>query len=187
MRNSIQRLLLITIAVLCTGCVTPYKVVVDFSPELKEHFTELPTIEVDIAAVTDSELDEVKQMGVEQYFSPDSGIRDRLQSQTCFFYREAQNTFVLPSRAPVWQQWMLKEPGAILVIASLPHNSSVTPQADPRYLTVKMAKSLVIARTLNILVEPKKVTQLAKAASKTKNKAEPATEQWIETRLGGNE
>jgi hypothetical protein len=171
---------------LLTSCVSQYKVVVDFSPILRDHFTEYPTIEVDIAAVTDSEADEVKQMGVEKYFAPDSGIRERLQSQTCFFYREEQNTYVLPSRAPVWQSWLLKEPANILVIASLPHDPSMTPQAEPRYLLVKMKKSFILARTINILVEPKKVIRLAKAysASSKKKSDEPAVvvEQWVETR-----
>ena len=172
------------LAVLCTGCVSQYKVVVGFSTALKDHFTEIPTIEVDIAAVTDGEAAEVKQMGVEKYFDPGSGIRNRLQSQTCFFYREEQNTYVLPSRAPVWQSWQLKEPTNILVIASLPYDPSMTPQADPRYLAVKMARSYVLARTIYILVEPKKIIQVTKAAS-IKGESQSLSEdsgQWVEIR-----
>jgi len=167
-----------------TGCVSQYKVVVGFSPELKGHFTEIPTIEVDIAAVTDSEADEVKQMGVEKYFDPGSGIRNRLQSQTCFFYREEQNTYVLPSRAPVWQIWKLKEPANVLVIASLPHDPSITSQADPRYLAIKIKPSFVLARTIYILVEPKKIIQITRATSK-KGETQSLSKdsgQWVEIR-----
>jgi len=175
--------LLILLFSLFCSCVSQYKVIVDFSPDIKDYFTEIPTIEVDIAAVTDSEVEEIKQAGVEKYFAPDSGMREKLQSQTCFFYREAQNTFVLPSRAPIWQSWLLKQPTNVLVIASLPHDPSMTPQADPRYVTIKMARSYVLARTINILVEPKKVIRLARAYSKNKNnKAAPAAEQWVEAR-----
>jgi len=172
---------LFAIAVLCTSCVSQYKVVVNFSPAIKNYFIEIPTIEVDIAAVTDSEVDEVKQMGVEQYFAPNSGIRERLQSQTCFFYREAQNTFVLPSRAPIWQNWLLKKPTTVLIIASLPHDPSMTPQSDPRYVTINIAQSFIVARTINILVEPNRVIRLARSYSKTKQDT-AAAEQWIEAR-----
>jgi len=123
-----QRLLVfLGIGLVCSGCVSQYKVVVDFSPSLQGYFTNYPTIEVDIAAVTDSEADEVKQAGVEKYFAPDSGMRERLLSQTCFFSREENMSFVLPSRAPVWQSWRLKAPANILVIASLPHDPSMSP------------------------------------------------------------
>jgi hypothetical protein len=155
---------LLALAVLLTGCVSQYKVVVKFSPVLQNHFTEYPTIEVDIAAVTDIELGEVKQAGVEKYFAPNSALREQFQSQTCFFFRGEKSTFVLPSRAPIWKTWKLKDPTTMLVIASLPPNSSVTPQADPRYLTVKMAKSYIIARTLNVLVEPERITQVKKSS-----------------------
>ena len=183
LRASVRALLLPLLAVLCTSCVSQYKVVVEFSSALKDHFTEIPTIEVDIAAVTDSEADEVKQMGVEKYFDPGSGIRDRLRSQTCFFYREEQNTYVLPSRAPVWQEWKLKEPANVLVIASLPHDPSITSQTDPRYLAIKMSPSFVVARTVYILVEPKKIIQVTGAASK--KGASPSADsggQWVEIR-----
>jgi hypothetical protein len=170
------------VGVLCCGCVSQYKVVVEFSPELRAYFTEFPTIEVDIAAVTDGEADEVKQMGVEKYFAPNSGIRERLQSQTCFFYREEQNTFVLPSRAPVWQGWMIKKPANVLIIAGLPHDPAMSAEADPRYLIVKMTRSYVLARTINIMVEPKKIIRLAKPSSKTKDSKTVVVEQWVESR-----
>jgi len=190
MRKPVLFWFLLSAGLLLTRCVSQYKVMVDFSPSLRDYYTEIPTIEVDIAAVTDGEADEVKQAGVEKYFAPDSGIRERLQAQTCFFYREEQRWFVLPSRAPIWQTWKLKEPTSILVIASLPHDPSIvsqanqTPQTDPRYLVVKMARSYVIARTLNILVEPKRIVQVKKLSSSSKEKEDPPVviEQWVESR-----
>ena len=149
-----------------SGCVNQYKVVVDFSPTLRDHFNEYPTIEVDISAVTDSEADEVKQAGVEKYFAPNSGIRERLQSQTFFFYKEGQNTYMLPSRAPIWKTWLLKKPTNVLVIASLPPDPAMTPQADPRYLMVKMARSFILARNINILVEPKRIFRVTRSSSR---------------------
>jgi hypothetical protein len=169
---------------LCSGCVSQYKVVVDFSPTLQGYFAALPTSEVDIAAVTDSEADEVKQAGVEKYFAPDAGMRERLLSQTCFFSLEDSGSFVLPSRAPVWQSWFLKEPSNILVIASLPHDPSMTPESDPRQLLVKMKKSFIFARTLYVLVEPRKVIQntRSRARAKSKQDAPEPYDQWVEPR-----
>ena len=178
-----MRMLLALIpAFILTGCVSQYKVVVDFSPELQPHFVEFPTIEVDIAALTDAEADEVKQMGVEKYFAPGSGIRQRLNVQTCFFSKEERYTYVLPSRAPVWQTWKQKKPSTLMVIASLPHDPSMSPQADPRLLTVAIAKSFIVARSVYIWVEPKRIIRVTKAAYKKGEKDSPKTEQWIEIR-----
>ena len=169
------------LVLVCTGCVSQYKVVVDFSPELSSHFTEYPTIEVDIAAVTDSEADEVKQMGVEEYFAPGSGIRQQLQAQTVFFFREEIHSFVLPSRAPIWQNWKLKKPSNVLVIASLPHDPSMSVQADPRLLLVQMARSYVFARSIYVWVEPKRIVRVTRRASGSGSDT-AATQQWVEIR-----
>ena len=175
--------LVLMLALACTGCVSQYKVVVDFSPELRSHFIQYPTIEVDIAAITDSEADEIKQMGVEEYFAPGSGIRQQLQAQTCFFYREERHSYVLPSRAPIWQSWKLKEPTTVLVIASLPHDSSMSAQADPRVLSVQMARSYVFARSIYVWVEPQRIIRVTRAASKSgSSESATTTRQWIETR-----
>jgi outer membrane lipoprotein-sorting protein len=176
---------LLVTGLFCSGCVSQYKVVVDFSPELRDHFNQFPTIEVDIAAVTDSEAAEVQKAGVEKYFSPDSGFRKQFHSQTCFFDREEQYIYVLPSRAPVWKTWLLKEPTSLLVIASLPPDSSADPQADPRYLVIKMAQSFVLARTVNIMVEPDRIVQLARTAKTKGDKDSAEAGQYIETRQGG--
>jgi hypothetical protein len=181
-RLSIRFLIFLGIGLVCSGCVSQYKVIVDFSPSLQGYFAALPTIELDIAAVTDSEADEVKQAGVEKYFAPDAGMRERLLSQTCFFSLEDSGSFVLPSRAPVWQSWLLKEPTNIMVIASLPHDPSMSPESDPRQLFVKMKKSFGFARTLYVLVEPRKVIQSTKSRANSKEDTPETYDQWIEPR-----
>jgi hypothetical protein len=179
---------LLCAGLLCAGCVSQYKVVVDFSPALQSHFSTYPTIEVDVAAVSDGEANEVKQAGVETYFAPDSGLRERLRSQTCFFSREGVARYVLPSRAPVWQEWKLKDPANILVVASLPPDPSMSPDADPRQLLVAIKKSVVLARTLYVLVEPQKVVQVSRSRAKAQAQENPrvedtlAYEQWVESR-----
>ncbi len=175
-------LVLLGAGFLCAGCVSQYKVVVEFSPGLQEYFTEYPTLEVDIVAVTEDEVNEVKQVGVEKYFAPDSGFRERLQSQICFFSREDAARFVLPSRAQIWKDWRLKKPDTILVIASLPYDSSMSPEADPRLLVVKMKNSYVFARTLYVLVEPKKVVRISRPQTESPTENVQAYDQWVEPR-----
>ncbi|MFP3040550.1 hypothetical protein LQZ19_01900 [Treponema primitia] len=170
------------IFLLFSGCVSQYKVVVGFSPQLQEYFNEYPTIEVDIAAVTEGEAAEVKQEGVEKYFAPGGGLRERLRSQTCFFYRENNGLFVLSSRAPVWREWALKKPENVLVIASLPYDSAMSKDADPRLVLVKMKQTYVLAKTLYFLVEPQKVVQASKISGSAEEGKAASSGQWIEVR-----
>ena len=174
--------LILILAFACTGCVSQYKVVVDFSPDLQDHFNEYPTIEVDIAAVTDDEANEVKQMGVEEYFSPGSGIRQRLQVQTCFFFREERYSYVLPARAPIWRNWKRKKPKTVLIIASLPHDPSMSAQADPRLLTVEISRSFLLARSIYVWVESQRIVRVTGKAHSKDSETATTTRQWIETR-----
>ena len=157
--------LLVVFGALCTGCAGTYRVGVEFLPVLRDHFIEYPTIEVDIAAVTEKEADEVRQMGVEKYFAPNSGIRERLHSKTFFFFRDGQHTFTLHSKDPAWKNWLKKKPEYIMVIASLPFDPSMSSQDDSRYMTIKMNKGRWRIRgrsqTVNIQVEPGKITPLS--------------------------
>ena len=174
--------LFILLALFFTGCVSQQKVVVDFSPTLRGYFHEYPTIEVDIAAITDAEADEIKQMGVEEYFAPGNGIRGRLETQTVYFYREEIHSFVLPSRAPIWFRWNQKKPTTIIVIASLPHDPSMSASADPRYLTIPISKSVVFARSAYIWVEPKRIVRVSRATSKKGESETTQADQWVEIR-----
>ena len=160
---------LIVFCVLFSGCAGTYRVGVEFSPALRDHFIEYPTIEVDVAAVTDKEADEVKQLGVEKYFAPNSGIREQLHGETFFFFRGGQNTFLLDSKNPVWSIWRRKKPTHVMVIASLPHDPSISSQDDPRSMTVKMTGRRIRfwrrTSNINIQVEPKRIILLTEPSS----------------------
>ncbi|MDR0410279.1 MAG: hypothetical protein LBH18_07805 [Spirochaetaceae bacterium] len=146
-------------------CVSQQKVVVGVSGQLAVSYTAYPSIEVDIAAVTDGELAEIKDAGVENYFAPYSGIREKIGAQTMFFSEEQTKPLTLLSRAEIWKSWLEKDPSTLVVIAGLPHDPDMPPPPvpDPRIITVPLKKRLIFASNLYILVEPKKITQVKKA------------------------
>jgi hypothetical protein len=147
------------------GCVSQQKVMVGVSGQLAVSYTAYPSIEVDIAAVTDGELAEIKDAGVENYFAPDSGIREKISAQTMFFSEEQTKPQTLLSRAEIWKNWLKKDPSTLVVIAGLPHDPGMPPPPapDPRIITVPLKKRLIFAPNLYILAEPKKITQVKKA------------------------
>jgi hypothetical protein len=159
------RTVLLIFILFFTGCVSRQKVVVGVSGQLAVSYTVYPSIEVDIAAVTDGELAEIKDAGVENYFAPDSGVRGKIGAQTMFFSEEQTKPLTLLSRAEIWESWLKKDPSTLVIIADLPHDPSMPPPPapDPRIITIPLKKRLIFASSVYILAEPKKITQVKKA------------------------
>jgi hypothetical protein len=154
------------ITALCfSACVSQQKVVVGVSGQLAASYAAYPSIEVDIAAVTDGELAEIKDAGVENYFAPGSGIREKIGAQTMFFSEEQTKPLTLPSRAESWKIWLQKDPSTLVVIAGLPHDPGMPPPPapDPRIITIPIKERLIFAPNVFILAEPKKIVQVKKA------------------------
>jgi hypothetical protein len=154
------------IAALCfSACVSQQKVVVGVSEQMTASYAAYPSIEVDIAAVTDGELAEIKNAGVENYFAPNSGIREKIGAQTMFFSEEQTKPLTLPSRAESWKIWLQKDPSTLVVIAGLPYDPEMppSPAPDPRIITIPLKKRLIFAPNVYILAEPKKIVQVKKA------------------------
>jgi hypothetical protein len=140
-------------------------VVVGVSGQMPVNYSVYPSIEVDIAAVTDEELAEIKDAGVENYFAPNSGIREKLNPQTMFFSEEQTKPLTLPSRTEIWKIWLQKDPSTLVIIAGLPRDPDMPqpPAPDPRILAVPLKKRLIFAPNVYILAEPKKIVQVKKA------------------------
>jgi hypothetical protein len=154
------------IIVLCSSaCVSQQKVVVGVSGQMAASYAAYPSIEVDIAAVTDGELAEIKDGGVENYFAPNSGIREKIGAQTMFFSEEQTKPLTFPSRSEIWKIWLQKDPTTLVVIAGLPYDPGMPqpPAPDPRIITVPIKKRLIFAPSVYILTEPKKIVQVKKA------------------------
>jgi hypothetical protein len=154
------------IAALCSSaCVSQQKVVVGISGQLAASYAVYPSIEVDIAAVTDGELAEIKDAGVENYFAPNSGIREKIGAQTMFFSEEQTKPLTLPSRAESWKIWLQKDPSTLVVIAGLPRDPEMPqpPAPDPRIITIPLKKRFIFTPNVYILTEPKKIVRVKKA------------------------
>jgi hypothetical protein len=156
-----MKLFVLMLPVLLASCVSQYKITASVSAEVRDYYTAYPSIEVDIAAVTDDEVSELKNMKVEDYFAPNSSIRVRLEPKTFYFTEEYRNVITLDSRDKIWQKWLQKKPKVIVVIVSLPPDLSAGEGTqDPRLFFLPMKKGFIAARRLRVEIEPKKITLL---------------------------
>jgi hypothetical protein len=146
------------------SCISQQRVMVGISDQLAVNYAAYPSIEVDIAAVTDGDLAEIKDGGVENYFAPNSGIRGKIGAQTMFFAEEQTKPQTLPSRAEAWKIWQQRDPTTLVIIAGLPHDPEMpaAPAPDPRIITVPIKKQFIFAPNVYILVEPKKIELIKK-------------------------
>jgi hypothetical protein len=143
---------------LFAGCVTRANVMVGISETMKEHYAIFPSIEVDIAAVTDAEANDIKSEGVGNYFSPNSSLRTNLAPFTVFFSEEHTAPVFLWAHGEAWKKWQKKKPTNLAIMASLPHDPDAPP-ADPRILMIPLEKR-PFSSTVYVEVDPKKVIQV---------------------------
>jgi hypothetical protein len=163
-RNCGSTVILI-IGILFSGCVSQQQVMVGVSRDLSSTYALYPSIEVDISAVSDGDLAAIKDAGVETYFAPNSGLREKVNAQTMFFSEEQTLPQTLFSRAEIWQTWLAKDPSTLVIIAGLPHDPEMpaSPAPDPRILTIPIKRRYVFAPKVYVLIEPKKVVQIKEA------------------------
>jgi hypothetical protein len=117
-----------------------------------------PSIEVDIAALTDKEVDEIKSLGVESYFSPENTIRRRIEPFTIFFSNEGTMPVTLLFDDIPWKTWMRKKPKTLFIIASLPPEEEEG--ADGRMLFIPMKRTVLGVQTKYIRIESNKVVEV---------------------------
>jgi hypothetical protein len=154
-----------------SACVSQQSVVVGISRDLTANYALYPSIEVDVLAVSDEDLDSIKNAGVETYFAPNSGFREKMAPQTFFFSEEQTKPQSLASRSERWKQWLDKDPSTLVIIAGLPHDPEMPapPAPDPRILTFPIKKRFVFTPKVYVLVEPKKIVQVKKAPANPKD------------------
>jgi hypothetical protein len=143
------------------GCVSQYNVITGMS-ELLDDRGVYPSIEVDIAALTDKEVDEVKSLGVEGYFSPENTMRRRIEPFTVFFSNEGTMPVTLLFDDIPWKTWMRKKPATLFIIASLPpaDEDEAGGGADGRMLFIHMKRTVLGVQTKYIRIEPDKIVEV---------------------------
>jgi hypothetical protein len=156
-----------------SACVSSYKVVVTVSPEVKTFYNGWPSLEVDVAAVSDADASALEKIKNEDYFAPNSALRAKIEPKTFYFTEEDTARAKLGSRDDLWKDWLKNKATTLFVIASLPSTGSGDTSAqgqnadpDPRSLFVKMKRSYIIARTIRVEVEPQKISREKKEKKK---------------------
>jgi hypothetical protein len=148
----------LTVLLSLSSCASRAGVVVGFSAEMEEYYDIYPSIELDIAAVTDAEVNSIKSEGVGNYFSPGSSIRTNLAPFTIFFSEEHTAPVVLWFHDEVWKIWRKKDPANLAIMVSLPQDSSAPP-SDPRILIIPIKKRY-LSPVFYVEVYPKMVNQV---------------------------
>jgi hypothetical protein len=168
-------LALAEILCLC-GCVSTIRSEIwgCVNPELREDSGFIPTVEVDIAALTDEEKSQLQSAGVDGWFDPSNPLRQTTQAAIYYFSMEQNMTFTLAYNSKLWLKWEQKKPTSLAVIASLPPSPDVKPPNDPRILLIPLKKGIGIKRIffevdkLKVIQLPEKPAPVDKSAQKKK-------------------
>jgi hypothetical protein len=143
------------------GCAINRRVVVGVSADIERRYGMYPSIELDVAAVTDDESDQIKTAGVDGYFSPDSSLRKRLEPFTAYFDDENVMPYTLHIKGNYWSNWQKKKPSKLAIIADLPHSPDM-PKDDPRLIFIDIKETFFTLSPIYIEVEPDKVVRVYK-------------------------
>jgi hypothetical protein len=151
--------MLLALGILFSGCITQATVIVGLSESLEEYYSLYPSLEVDIAALSDDEVNSLKSEGVENYFSPNSSIRTNIAPFTIFFSEEHTAPVRFWAHGKAWKAWRKKKPTNLAIVVSLPHDSAAPP-SDPRMLVIPLKKESM-APVYYVEIDPKKITRIA--------------------------
>jgi hypothetical protein len=153
--SSAYILILATLA----SCTINRRVIVSLSGDIHTRYDIYPSIELDVAAVTSDEADQIKNEGVDGYFSPDNPLRNRLDPFTAYFDEESTAPRELRRMDDLWRRWQRKNPSQLVVIVNLPHSANM-PKDDPRLLFLGIKKTFFTPAHVYIQVEPDKVVRI---------------------------
>jgi hypothetical protein len=141
------------------GCAINRGVMVGISEGVDAHYGIYPSIEFDVAAVTSDEVGQIKNTGVDGYFSPEEPLRKRLNPFTVYFGEENTAPRRLYARDELWMIWLKKKPVSLLLIADLPHEPDM-PKDDPRLIFIDLKKSIFTRGTIYIEIEAEKIVRI---------------------------
>jgi hypothetical protein len=169
--------MLTALVVSLDSCAINRYVVAGISSDMQKRYGIYPSVELDIAAITEDEAAQIKNAGVDGYFSPNNSLRKRLGPFTVYFNEESTAPGKLHTRDYRWNNWKKKNPSQLVIIADLPHSPDM-PKEDPRMMFIGIKKALFSPSAVYVEVEPDKIIRVYKApkdpqkASKTAKKAD---------------
>ncbi len=161
MKKHMMRLIALLAAAACTGCYSRPTVTAGLSPQLKEYYSIYPSIEIDIAAVTPEEADEIREQSVENYFAVGNPVRKGLMPYTLSFSAEQTEPQTMKRSASEWDTWLEKKPKKLAVVANLPRKTGKTlPRKDSRILIVDLKTACLWPDSLYFEVKPGNIVQI---------------------------
>lgn len=161
MKKHMMRLIVLLAVVACAGCYSRPTVTAGLSPQLKEYYSIYPSVEVDIAAVTTDEADEIRAQSVENYFAVGNPVRKGLAPHTLSFSSEQTEPRTMKRNAAEWDVWREKKPEKLAVVANLPRKTEKTlSQKDSRILILDLKTAFLWPDSLYFEVKPGSVVQI---------------------------
>jgi hypothetical protein len=152
--------IMITVPAL-SGCVISRNIVVGISKDLEGYYEIYPSVEFNAAAVTGDEADQIKNGGVDDYFSPGNAIKQSIEPFITYFSEEYTAPQELHARSDYWSKWAGKKPEKLVFIANLPHPPD-SPQDDPRLILIDIKKQFFEPHNIYIEIYPEKIVRVYK-------------------------
>ena len=155
--------LLSVFCALSSGCATRMTVQAGLSENIKEYYSIYPSVEIDVAAVTAEEADELKKANVDSYFSVGNAMRESLSPYTFAFSAEQTAPQTMKYNVPQWDKWLEKEPEKIAVIANMPRKADEKEKGkDPRILILDMSSGFMHHKDLYVEAKPGSIVRIFK-------------------------
>lgn len=174
MKNRILKAAVFTaFCMLSSGCATRMTVMAGLSDNIKEYYTIYPSVEIDIAAVTEEEAEDLKKTSIDLYFSVNSAMRESLLPYTMMFSAEQTAPLTMKYNVPQWDKWLEKEPKKIAVVANMPRKTDEKEKGkDPRILILDMSSGFMHHKTLYVEAKPGSVIRIYKEPTDPEKVAE---------------
>jgi hypothetical protein len=144
-----------------SGCVISRNIIVGISKDLESYYDIYPSIEFNVAAVTSDEADQIKNGGVDDYFSPGNAIRQSIEPFIAYFSEEYTAPRELRSGSDYWGKWVGKKPEKLVFIVDLPYSPD-SPKDDPRLILVDIKKQFFEPSNIYIEIYPEKIVRVYK-------------------------
>lgn len=148
---------------LLTGCATKMTVMAGLSENIKEYYSIYPSVEIDIAAVTEDEAEDLKKLNADAYFAVGNPARESLTPYTFLFSAEQTAPQTMKYNVPQWDKWLEKDPKKIAVLANMPRKTEDNGKGgkDPRIMILDMSSGFMHHKKLFVEAKPGSVVRLS--------------------------
>lgn len=162
-KHFIRLIALLAFSAACSGCYTRSTVVAGLSPRLKDYYAIYPSVELDIAAVTAAEAEDIRAQSAEDYFAAGNPVRKGVAPYTLTFSSEQTEPQTMKRGVDAWDGWLEKKPEKFAVVANLPRGTEkIGGRKDPRVLILDLESAFLLPETLYFEIVPGGVAQIYK-------------------------